>query len=369
MKRLLGVIGFALALSAFAEQRVLIVEQSMGSDLFASGNSVRLDQPVAGDLIAAGGRVDVAATVAGDAVLAGGKVRVEGKVAQGLYLGGGQLTVTGQIGRNARVMGGQVEFTAPSVVDGNLTVGGGEVTLKGRVKGYLQAAGGSVLIDGVVDGDVEARAGQLELGPNARIAGKLRYASRDTFKRDPAAQVQGAVERLAVPSGWPMPEDIEHGIGRGGSWIWTLGLLVVALAWVLALPDLAQNVSDTLRTRFPLSLLLGFAMLVSIPVAASIFMVTLIGVPLGLVTLALYPVLLLTAYVGSSVALGNWALARWQPARISSKGGRVAAAFFGVLAVGLLARVPLAGVLVMMVALFAGLGAIGLLIGRSLRLG
>jgi hypothetical protein len=360
MKRLLMTIGFALALTAFAQEKVQRVDRDLGSDHFAAGNSVTLDQPVAGDLIAAGGKLDMATTVGGDAVLTGGKVQVDGKIAQALYLIGGRLTITGQVGRNARVGGGQVEFTAPSEVAGNLSVGGGEVTLKGRVKGYLQVAGGKVVIDGVLDGDVQARAGQLELGPKARIAGKLSYASREELKRDPAAQVLGGVERLAVPGGWPMPEDVEHGMGRGGSWVWTLGLMVVAAAWVMALPGFAQQVASTLRNRFPLSLLLGFAMLVCTPVAAVLFMATIIGVPLGLATLALYPVLLLLAYVSTGMALGDWAAARWQFEFLSSQSGRVVAAVLGVLAVGLLARLPWAGSIVMVVALLSGLGAIGL---------
>ena len=169
---------------------------------------------------------------------------------------------------------------------------GDALVLDKPVAGDLIAAGGKVLIDGVVDGDVEARAGTLTLGPSARITGKLRYASRDDLIRDPAAQVQGALERRAVPGGWPMPDDMERGMGRGGGWVWTTGLLVVAAVWVLALPGFARRVAKTLRNRFPLSLLLGFALLVCIPVAAALFMVTIIGVPLALATLALYPVLL-----------------------------------------------------------------------------
>jgi cytoskeletal protein CcmA (bactofilin family) len=364
MKRLLTLVGICLALTTFAQEKVQRVERDIGSDHFAAGDALVLDKPVAGDLIAAGGKLAVSGGVTGDAVLAGGEVRLDGKVAQGLYMGGGRLTVSGQVARNARVAGGQVEFAAPSEVAGNLTVGGGDVTLKGRVKGYLQVAGGKVLIDGVVDGDVEARAGTLTLGPHARINGKLRYASRDDLARDPAAQVQGALERLAVPGGWPMPDDMERGMGRGGGWVWTTGLLVVASVWVLALPGFARRVAQTLRNRFPLSLLLGFALLVCIPVAAVLFMVTIIGVPLALATLALYPVLLLAAYVGSGVALGDWALTRFLPDRASSRVASVAAAMLGVLVIGVLARLPWAGGIVMVLALLAGLGALGLQLAR-----
>ena len=40
----------------------------------------------------------------------------------------------------------------------------------------------------------------------------------------------------------------------------------------------------------------------------------LIGIPLGLLTLALYAAVLLLAYVGAGIAIGHWALQRWWPA-------------------------------------------------------
>lgn len=367
MKRLCGIACFWLAFAAAAEGPERRVETDFDSDHFAAGSEVVVARPVAGDLIAGGGKLDVRADVAGDAVLTGGEVRVDGRVGESLYLMGGKLSVNGAVGRNARLGGGQVDLGVPAEVAGNLSVAGGEVNLKGRVNGYLQVAGGKVLLDGIVGGDVEARTGELTLGPNARITGKLRYASRNDMRRDPAAQVQGPVERVPVEGGWPVPEDMERGMGRSGSWIWTLGLLVLAGVLVMALPGFSGRLAETLRTRFPVSLLLGFVLLVCLPVAAVLMMITLIGVPLGLLTMVLYPALLLLGYVCSGVALGDWLGKRFRLPLSQGSLGRVAAAVLGVLVIGLLARVPWLGGLVMAVALLAGLGALAMQAWQSSR--
>jgi cytoskeletal protein CcmA (bactofilin family) len=343
------------------------VERDVGLDHFAAGRTFTVAEPVAGDLIAAGGKVEVTAEVGGDAVLAGGDVRMDGRVAESLFLLGGQLLVNGQVGRNARVGGGKIEFGAPSEVAGNLSVGGGEVVLKGRVNGYLQAAGGKVLIDGVVDGDVQAHAGELTLGPNARIAGTLHYASREDIRRDPAAQVQGPVERIKIEGGWPVPEDMERHMGRSGGWIWTTGLLLLAGLVVWAMPRFFGKVATTWQARFPMSLLLGFVLLVCIPVVALLFLITVIGVPLGLMIMALYPVLLLLGYVCSGIGIGQWGVARLSPAFGRGTLGQVAGALAGVLAIGLLARVPWLGGVVMLVALLAGVGAFAMQAWKSSR--
>jgi cytoskeletal protein CcmA (bactofilin family) len=335
------------------------VERDLGADHFVAGGTVRVDKPVAGDLIAAGGDVEISAAVDGDVVLAGGNLRLDGNVGQGLYAAGGKLSVNGSVGRNARIAGGKVDLGPAAQVAGNVTVGGGDVTVKGAVKGYLQAGGGQVLIDGPVQGDVVASAGQLELGPNARIGGKLRYASREEPKRDPAAQVAGGIERMPMPGGAPVPGRVERGLGgHGGGWLWTAGLMLIAAILVGAVPAASTRVAHTLHTRPWLALLIGFVALVCMPVAALIFFITIIGVPLGLLTLLSYFVLLIVGYVATAVALGDWGLQRFKAEVAAKPAWRIAAAVLAVLAIALLGSVPFLGGLVVFAAMLLGIGAI-----------
>lgn len=343
-------------------------EQRLGSDLFVAGGSVRVDKPVAGDLFAAGGEVDIDAAVTGDTIMAGGNLRVAAPVAQGLYAAGGRLVIATEVGRNARVAGGRVDLAPTGQVAGNLTMCGGDVTVRGTVKGYLQACGGQVLIDGPVQGDVIATAGRVELGPNARIGGKLRYASGDEIRRDAAAQVAGGIERLAIPgrkaaapgAGARAPHE-EHARGPGAGWLWTAGLMLVAALSVAIAPRASTRVSATLRARPGFAMLLGFVALVCVPVAALILLISILGIPLGLLLVLLYFVLLLLGYVSTGVALGDWALARFKSDAAAKGWWRAAAAVLGVLAIALLGSVPVAGMLVVLAALLLGLGAIVLL--------
>ncbi len=369
-------IGLALALSLAllagtpgtqAQDTPAAAPRRIGADTFVFGGSVRIDQPVTGDLIAAGGNVDVDAPVAGDAILAGGNLRVTAKVEQSVYAGGGRLILDAPIGRNLRVGGGQVEIGPMAAIGGNLTVGGGQVTLRGPVKGNVSVGGGRLLIDAVVEGDVESYAGSLALGPNARLAGKLRYRSGDELVRDPAATVAGAVERLALPGrggAAPAPHDDGwRGPGsRGGpAWLWTAGLMAVAALLVAALPVTSMRVADALRTRPGWSLLWGFVALVCIPVAILFLLISIIGIPIALLALLLYLALLLVGYVGSAIGLGQWALARLRADAAQRTGWRIGAAMAALLLLALLGSVPFVGGLVALLAVVGGIGAIILL--------
>lgn len=334
------------------------LERGFGADQFIAGGTVSVTKPVAGDLFAAGGNVDVAAEIGGDAVVAGGNVRLGAPLRQGLYAAGGRVSVDAPVQRNMRIAAGNVEIGPHAKIAGNATVAGGEVRVSGAIDGYLQVGGGRVVIDGPVGGDVEIAGGAVELGPNARVNGRLRYASRGELQRDPAAEVRGGIERFPPRAEWPVPSGAHARTGRGIGWVWSFGLMIIAAILVAALPRVYAGVTATVRARWALALLIGFIALVCIPVAALIAMITLVGVPLALAAIALYLALLIAGYVSAGVAAGELALQRLQPARAAQPGWRIAAAALGMLAISVLGRLPWIGGLVVLAALLLGIGAL-----------
>jgi hypothetical protein len=237
----------------------------------------------------------------------------------------------------------------------------------------VQSAGGRLRIDGPIGGDVLATSGQLELGPNARIAGKLRHHSGEPLQRDPSAQVAGGVEQLMPTFGGDgerSRSDVparhrSSAIAAGVSWAWTLGLIVLAAALVALLPGWTARMAASLRQRPAAAIGLGFVVLVCTPVAAVLCFVTLIGIPLGMLLLASYVALLPVAYVSAAIGLGDHGLARWQPQRAAVVGWRILAAAIVLVALALLAWIPMLGWLIGLAALLAGIGAWLLSLRRS----
>ncbi len=352
-----------LAFTAFAQggTRDAAAGGAFGSDRFTAGPTVRIAQPVTGDLFAAGASVDIEAPVTGDALAAGGNVRIAAPLGESLYAAGGQLRVDAPIARSARVAGGQVEIGPKSRIAGNLTVAGGEVELRGTVGGHVLAAAGELLIDGEIAGDVTATAGEVALGPNARIGGRLRYASREAIRRDAAAQIAGGVERMAVHGDSQRPD---RRYGPRGGWVWTIGLMVLAALLVGGLPEFYARVTATMQTRPGVSLLAGFVALVCVPIAAVVLFVTIVGIPLALIAVGLYLALLVVGYASAGVALGDWVLKRARAAAAAELWWRVAAAMLATLAIAFFARVPYLGGAAMLAALVIGIGALLLQVKR-----
>lgn len=358
MKHLLALLCCAFALTAFAKDNEPRVDHERGGDRVSFGGSVRVNKPVPGDLVAMGGDVDVTAAVGGNAVLAGGNVRVNAAIGGGLYAAGGDVLIDGTVARNARVAGGAVDFGRKAQVDGNVSVSAGEVRLKGQVKGYVEVAGGEVTIDGSVGGDVEARSGQLTLGPNARIAGKLRYSSKADIRRDPAAQVLGGEERISSSVVSAGTERTAKRVFKAVVWVWSAGLIVLAGVLVALLPGFFGRVAETARTRPAISIADGFITLVCLPFLAVLCFITIVGIPLGLIVVASYLLLMLVGYVTAGIALGEWASTRIAKPWSGQRPWRVLAAMLGVLAITLAARVEWLGSLVIFLALLIGMGSL-----------
>ena len=353
MKQRLVAIALCVAAAlAVAKEDHRPVVTDIGLDRVIAGGSYSQAQPVAGDLLAAGGTVDVLGDVGGDAVLAGGTLRVDAAVKQGLYAAGGRITIGAPVQRNARIAGGSLEIAPQARVSGNVSAAGGEIRVLGPIGGYLVAAGGRVLINAPVAGDVDVRAGHLELGPKAAIGGKLRYASREELERDPAAQVAGDIERVQwrfeprPRRGAPLPV------------IWAAGLMLLAAVLAAALPDWYERVQQVLRQRPGTSALAGLVAIACMPVAAILLFVTVIGVPLGLLTLLALPALMLVGYVSTGVAAGRMALSRWRPAQQASRGWQILAAALCMLVLSLAASVPWVGTLVAVAVLLLGVGSV-----------
>jgi hypothetical protein len=283
---------------------------------------------------------------------AGGNLEITDPVSSGLYVAGGRITVSAPVAGKTRIAAGRVEIEQGAALK-DTAIAGGRVTVKGPVDGNLRVAGGHVTLDGPVSGDASVAAGTLELGPNARIDGKLTYRG-EQLDRDPAAQVKGGVVRKERGHSWS-----GGGWGRGIAWaVWTLGLMVIAAIIAGALPGAARRMQDELRTRPWLASLFGIVALICIPIAAVLVMITVIGIPVGLLALIGYFALLVIGYVTTSVVVGGLLLDRFKSDTAAQTAWRVGAAVLAMLVIASLARVPLVGGLVALVALVVGVGVI-----------
>lgn len=287
----------------------------------------------------------------------GGDVDINRATEGPVFAAGGNVIVEAPVNGKLHAAGGTVRLESGSVISGDVAVAGGNIEVDGTLKGKLRAAGGDVRINGPIAGDALIAAGTLDLGPNARIDGKLTFRG-GTLIQDPAAQVSGGVEHMQRNATRNHHHERTLGERLLRGWFWIAGLMVLAALIAAALPEPSRRMARELRERPWITPLVGFIALTAIPIAAVLLMITVIGIPLGLLAIIGYAALLLVGYVWLSVVLGGMLLERVRPDTAARTAWRVGAAVLTMLAIAIVARVPFVGGTIFFVALMIGVGMI-----------
>lgn len=333
---------------------ILPKEQTVNRSYFASGNQVILSGTVNGDAYLAGGSILVDGTVNGDLLVIGGTIDVRGTVTGDIRAAGGQTTISGDVGRNVSAAGGSITIAENGEVRGDLAAAGGSVNIFGPVAREATVTAGQTTIGTSIGGDVNAT-GPVTLTSGTVIAGNLTYLSATQAQIDPAARVSGQITQNQPPPDKKAPT--VTGILAGANLFLALmsfvSYLVLGLILFSLFPIFGQRTSEILMKRPWSSLGIGFLITLLTPVLILFLLVTILGVPLAILLLAIFTVTVFIAKLIAALTIGKLVFRLF-----SYRGGWVWPFVAGLAIYEVLALIPVIGWLVIILALFFGLGAL-----------
>ncbi len=332
--------------------------ETIHDDLYVAGGRVEVLGRVTGDLVVAGGQVLVRGPVDGDVIAAGGEVRLEGPVGQSIRAAGGSLELRNVVAGDVVAAAGRLITAGDLQAKGDTALTGGELVLGGRLGRSLRAGAGSLTLNGEVAGPASLTAPDLHVASRAVIAGPLEVATRAARPIAAGATLRGPVTQRTLTE--------PAGPGFGG---WLFGFLMaltagITLLWLL--PEAADRSGEAAARAPGWRMLAGLLALIGAPLAAALAMVTVVGIPLGLILLAGYLVALYLAQLVVAWTAGRRLFELGQ-ARVIGFGPRVGALALGLVIVYLLRAIPLLGPLATLVVLVWGLGTIATLLYERLR--
>lgn len=320
----------------YAAGNRVVVSAPMPSDVVAAGREIDLRAPIAGDILAAGWRIELSAPAQDDVRLAGSEVIVNAPVAGDVTIAGGSVT----LGRDARV-------------SGRSWITGRSVRIDGVIERELNVAAAEVVIDGEVREPVQVVAEKLDIRPGARLLAAVTYrgTTEATIAKDAIVAGPFAFTRIE-----PREARRERGWLAVSTFLFTMHLFLAGLLVILFVPRTGPSVIATLRAEPLKSFLAGATLLITVPVAALFLIMTVLGLPIGLVLAATYAVALFAGVLTTAFFLGD-AEARWlKPQAVTTRSNEVLMLLAGVLTLALL-RMMLGGFAVFVAILF-GLGAL-----------
>ncbi|MEW6617116.1 MAG: polymer-forming cytoskeletal protein [Patescibacteria group bacterium] len=263
---------------------------SVDKDLLVAGGTALISGPIAGDLFVVGGNITILSQVSGDMRVGGGNITVNGDVVGDVLVGGGQLILSGKL------------------IGGDAVMAGGTVRMDSEVKGSVKIAGGKVYVNAPIGGNVDIKAGNLTLGPDADIKGNLKYESPNPVVIEEGGKVRGETVFTQLKGSEGMKKDTRKGI-FGFFTLMLLAKFVMLLVAALIVGLMFRRYSKELvekATTNPLKELgRGVVTFIVLPVLSIILLVSVIGIPLGILGLLSFVMLCIYAAIITPIVMGT----------------------------------------------------------------
>ncbi|HEX2047836.1 MAG TPA: hypothetical protein VHF27_08730 [Acidimicrobiales bacterium] len=249
------------------------------------------------------------------------------------------------------VLTGRVEIRTGERA-GTVVILDGPVVIAGTVDGAVVALNGDIRVSGTVEDDVVALNGRAVIERGARVGGDVVSSKSSTV--DAGATVEGETRT------------VRFSFRALGVFFWVawwlaltvsvvvLGVLLLALA-----PAMLAASHAVARSEVGSSIASGLLVAVGLPIASALVLLTLVGIPLGLLGLLSLAPLYAVGFVVAGLTLGR--LIVKEPA------SRYLALLAGLVILRLVGLVPAVGGLVTFLASAYGIGAVATAGWRAAR--
>ncbi|MDD2496693.1 MAG: polymer-forming cytoskeletal protein [Desulfitobacteriaceae bacterium] len=325
-------------------------------DVIWMGTEAVLHREVNGDCLIMSGNIDTGGTTGGDRLLLGREVNLAGVTGQDARLAGVVLNVPGVVKGNVSAIGQRINIDRDAYLNGNLHCTGAYVDIKGHIEGNVQVLGGTVVISGDIGGDVVVEGARVGLNPGARIRGSLNYYSPHELVVPQGVEITGETKRYKPHFFTRIAEIIQYGYWGISFFVIKrilgfVSLLFVGLFMLKCFPVFSGAAAGHIAGGIKQATLWGILLLILAPLLSLIFIVSVIGAPLGIIFLTGLALLILISKVTVSLWLGQSLTRGWDE-------HRTVPFIMGAVIISLLTAFPVIGPVFWLVTAAMGIGGI-----------
>ena len=235
----------------------------------------------------------------------------------------------------------------------NAVIFNGDATIEGTVTGNVVAINGDVIVTGAVDGNVAALNGRAVVNEGAHVHG-------DVTSRLVPQVAPGTVDGSVGQMGSRVNLTGLRFASRFAIWVGaTVSSFILGLLLLLFAPRALEAAALVGSGRTGAAVGWGVVLLIGIPIAAVVALVTVVGLPLGLGVLLALALVYWVGWVGGAFVLGR------RLVKLPASRMKAFAAGWGILRV--IAIVPVLASLVWVAATVVGLGSLALAARRAGR--
>jgi cytoskeletal protein CcmA (bactofilin family) len=336
-------------------------DETIKGNIYLSGERVRVEGTVDGDVFAAGKDIDIDGHVTGDVISGGRYLRIRGTVDGNVRSAGNTAVISGTVGKNIMWFGDSTTVDATGKVGGSVTMFGGTLSMDGHLGRDILFYGDEVNVNGGVGGGIQQKGHTLIIGSGGQVDGPIRFEGDRPANVAPGAKLASPVEFKQMQKKHDYQES-DYYLWRV---IWTAAFILFGMVLFLLVPKFAAE-TITAAESYGAPIGLGILVFFGVPLAAIIACITVVGLPLGILTLGFWMLMLCCAEIVVGAVVGNLILGK--ATDIWGTIGRMALGFAIVRVVYTpLAHVHVLGMLAGLGIWMWGMGAISLALYRRLQ--
>ena len=264
--------------------------------LNVSNNTVKT---VNHSMFTAGDDVSTNNAVKGIDFTAGNNLNISGSSEYGMFAGN-SINFKGMVTRDLFVAGNNIVIDSSANIARDLYVAGNTITISADIKGNVFLAGSEIIIDSKeIDGDVTLTGNKLTISDNTKINGTLKYNDNIEYSNTNASIKEVKtyhVEEKSKDEVMPSISSILLGIVTS---------FLVALAIYLLLPASYKVFDEVSKDKVLKTFGNGFLFLIAVPVISIVLMISIVCMPLAIITLILYGIIIYLSSIISSVYFGR----------------------------------------------------------------
>lgn len=258
--------------------------------LYSAAEAVRIEGEVDGDVYCAGRTVVITGKVNGDINCAGDSLTFSGQATGDVRLFGATINMMGKIDGDAVLLGQTINIESTTVVARDLTAASERLVFNGKTGRDFIGGAKDATINGMIGRNLQGEYEVLRIASGSSVGGFVHYGSVNDAVVD--GKVSGEVKRFepAFYEGQRASAVTNFFWIVASVLVWTL---LMALMLSVVLPKKLEQITgiDTKQAIFAGAI--GFMAMIIAPILGVTLMITVVGLPLGVVLLLSWIVLII----------------------------------------------------------------------------
>ena len=283
-----------------ADKYTVKQDQVIANEQWVSSNTAKTEGVFKNDLfISSNSELILAGTYEGNIWgFSGTETEVNGSCLRNVRLAGQTIRMDGAVQGNLMAMANTISIGTNAVVSGDARLKGTQIIVEGSITGNLDVTAlQTVTISGQIAGNAMVTAPEIILADDARITGNLTYTtSKELIPAD--GVVTGTLRRVLPESAFSAARIQRHVL-------FFLAALLTGVTFISLFPMTTAMASLLVRSAPLKCMSVGLLSLIFLVVFALIGIYSVIGLPLGLVTLASCGIMLYTSRIIVGLMLGT----------------------------------------------------------------